>query len=592
MTAPALGLAGVRTPRGLVLRTLSAAPWLAGSAGALMVIEQAAQFTIPVLLGLAIDHGIAANDLGGLCFWATLLVLDFLVLVFAYQFGSRLGLRAVESVQHRLRLAVTDRLLSPTGIAGRRSTGELLSIAGSDVTRLSSAVLIMVFPVAEAAALVYAGIALTLIWWPLGVAVLAGGLVLVLTMEFVGRPFRERTEREQERIAGVAGVTADVLAGARTLRGFGAAGWALERHAIANEEALVATKRARAAEQRFIALSRGMSALLVVGIAVTAAYLAFAGEITVGQLVIAVGLVQLIIGPLGAIAINLATVWLSALASARRVLALLREPEARPEPGSDPEPRSEHGADPEPRPESGVRSEPESRSEPGVRPESEVRPESGVRPAHRDPEPAACAASAAALEIRAALGGGSALDRLAFSVSTGEVVGVVASARVADELVGMLRRCGAEDGERIVLSGVSTALLDSRSLAARILVASQRVAGTALPPASAAHRAAARVVTPAISGGELQRAALAHAYGAAAPVLVLHDPTSAIDPATEQLIADGLRAAVAHRATLVVTTSPALLAVTDAVLLVGERGLTAGSHRELLARSEYRGLIA
>lgn len=548
MTASALGLAGVTTPRGLVLRTLSAAPWLAGSAGALMVIEQAAQFTIPVLLGLAIDHGIAANDLGGLCFWAALLVLDFLVLVFAYQFGSRLGLRAVESVQHRLRLAVTDRLLSPTGIAGRRSTGELLSIAGSDVTRLSSAVLIMVFPVAEAAALVYAGIALTLIWWPLGVAVLAGGLVLVLTMEFVGRPFRERTEREQERIAGVAGVTADVLTGARTLRGFGAAGWALERHAIANEEALVATKRARAAEQRFIALSRGMSALLVVGIAVTAAYLAFAGEITVGQLVIAVGLVQLIIGPLGAIAINLATVWLSALASARRVLALLREPEARPEPGA--------------------------------------------WPAHLAPETEGHATPAAALEIRAMLGGGSALDRLAFSVSTGEVIGVVASARVADELVGMLRRCGAEDGERIVLGGASAALLDSRSLAARILVASQRVAGTELPPASAAHRAAARVVTPAISGGELQRAALAHAYGAAAPVLVLHDPTSAIDPATEQLIADGLRAAVAHRATLVVTTSPALLAVTDAVLLVGEQGVTAGSHRELLARSEYRGLIA
>ena len=549
MTSTALNLAGARNPRGLVLRTLSAAPWLAAGAAALMVLQQVASFTVPVLIGLAIDNGVATGDLGGVAFWAAVLVADFLVLVFAYQYGSRLGLRAVESVQHRLRLAVTDRLLAPTGFSGPRATGELLSIAGSDVTRLSQSVLIVIFPIAELAALGYAGVALTLIWWPLGVAVLAGGVVLVLTMEWVGRPFRERTEREQERIAGVGAVTADVLTGARTLRGFGAASWALERHTAANREALAATKRARAAEQRFVALSRSLSALLVVAIAVVAGYLALAGTITVGQLVIVVGLVQLVIGPLEALAINLATVWLAALASAARVLALLSEGESRPEPGAT----VSAGRDGAP--------EIELREMP-------LGPGAGTR-----------------------AGPGGVGMGLSLAARRGQIVGVAAPTVVAHELIAALRLCGAVHAGRIVLGGSDSATLPAAQLAERLLVAAQRVAGASLRPAGAAHRAAAQAVSPAISGGELQRAALAHAYAAHTPALVLHDPTSSLDPATEQLIADSLRDTVRDRAVLLVTTSPALLAVTDEVHVVGAGGVIRGRHHELLGSPEYRELL-
>lgn len=553
MTFTALNLAGARNPRGLVLCTLSAAPWLAAGAAALMVLQQVASFTVPVLIGLAIDNGVATGDLGGVAFWAAVLVADFLVLVFAYQYGSRLGLRAVESVQHRLRLAVTDRLLGPTGFSGPRATGELLSIAGSDVTRLSQSVLIVIFPIAELAALGYAGVALTLIWWPLGVAVLAGGVVLVLTMEWVGRPFRERTEREQERIAGVGAVTADMLTGARTLRGFGAASWALERHTAANREALAATKRARAAEQRFVALSRSLSALLVVAIAVVAGYLALAGTITVGQLVIVVGLVQLVIGPLEALAINLATVWLAALASAARVLALLSEGESRPEPGAT----VSAGGD-------------------GA-PEIELR------------EMPLGTGAATGVGTRAGPGGVG--IGLSLAARRGQIVGVAAPTVVAHELIAALRHCGAVHAGRIVLGGSDSATLPAAQLAERLLVAAQRVAGASLRPAGAAHRAAAQTVSPAISGGELQRAALAQAYAAHTPALVLHDPTSSLDPATEQLIADCLRDTVRDRAVLLVTTSPALLAVTDEVHVVGAGGVIRGRHHELLGSPEYRELL-
>ncbi|GAA1324388.1 ABC transporter ATP-binding protein [Leucobacter albus] len=562
MTPVALRIAGARNPRALVLRALAAAPRLGAGAAALMVVQQVAEFTVPVIIGLAIDHGIAARDFGSTLGWACLLVADFLVLVLAAQFGSRLGLRAVESVQHRLRLAVVGRVLAPTGIAGARGVGELLSIAGSDVARLSRAVLITVYPVAEIAALGYAAIALTLIWWPLGVAVFLGGLALVLTMELIGRPFRQRSEHEQERIAGVTSVAADTLTGAATLRGFGARDWALARYAAANDEALDATKRSRSSEQRFVALSRALSALLVVGVAVAAAGLAFAGEITIGQLVIVVGLVQLVIGPLEALSINLAAVWLAALASAARVLALMQEPAARPEPAERV---------------GGVGALPAGGLPAGALPAAAL-------PAGARPLPA--------LEIRLGERGHAGhRARQVIAVDRGQLVGVVAGSSLASALVDELRRCDTETTVRVMLDGDDAAKLRSDALAARLVVASGRIAGASLPPAPAAARLAAQAVEAPHSGGEHQRAALAAALASPAPVLVLHEPTSAVDPVTERLIADALRTATAGRAVLIVTTAPALLAVTDEVHLLEEHTVSRGSHHDLLGIASYRGLL-
>jgi putative ABC transport system ATP-binding protein len=95
-----------------------------------------------------------------------------------------------------------------------------------------------------------------------------------------------------------------------------------------------------------------------------------------------------------------------------------------------------------------------------------------------------------------------------------------------------------------------------------------------------------------LSGGQRQRLALARALAARHPILVLHDPTTAVDAVTEARIGAGVRAARAGLTTVVVTSSPILLAAADRVLLVTEgEVVAAGSHAELVDRPDYRDLV-
>ncbi|MFC7642214.1 ATP-binding cassette domain-containing protein [Streptosporangium lutulentum] len=93
-----------------------------------------------------------------------------------------------------------------------------------------------------------------------------------------------------------------------------------------------------------------------------------------------------------------------------------------------------------------------------------------------------------------------------------------------------------------------------------------------------------------LSGGQRQRVALARALAADRAVLVVHDPTTAVDGVTEAGIAPGIREIRRGRTTILVTTSPALLAVADRVVLLdGGRITDTASHADLVRRhAAYR----
>jgi ABC-type multidrug transport system fused ATPase/permease subunit len=92
------------------------------------------------------------------------------------------------------------------------------------------------------------------------------------------------------------------------------------------------------------------------------------------------------------------------------------------------------------------------------------------------------------------------------------------------------------------------------------------------------------------SGGQRQRLVLTRALLVDPSVLVLVEPTSAVDAHTEARIADRLRDHRAGRSTVVLTGSPLLLDRVDEVIFVAAgRVVATGKHRDLLDREpQYR----
>jgi len=95
------------------------------------------------------------------------------------------------------------------------------------------------------------------------------------------------------------------------------------------------------------------------------------------------------------------------------------------------------------------------------------------------------------------------------------------------------------------------------------------------------------------SGGQRQRLVLVRALLANAEILVLVEPTSAVDAHTEARIAHQLHDFRAGRTTVVVTASPLVLDRADKVVLIGEGRVQAtGTHRELLrSTAAYRDIV-
>ncbi|MFP7695722.1 ABC transporter transmembrane domain-containing protein [Trueperella sp. LYQ143] len=96
-----------------------------------------------------------------------------------------------------------------------------------------------------------------------------------------------------------------------------------------------------------------------------------------------------------------------------------------------------------------------------------------------------------------------------------------------------------------------------------------------------------------LSGGQRQRVALARGVARQAPVLILIEPTSAVDSHTESRIAERLYQERSGRTTVVISASPLLLSCSDEVIFLDTDGreVARGTHHELLARSDYHAVV-
>ncbi|HET6672644.1 MAG TPA: ABC transporter ATP-binding protein [Agromyces sp.] len=95
-----------------------------------------------------------------------------------------------------------------------------------------------------------------------------------------------------------------------------------------------------------------------------------------------------------------------------------------------------------------------------------------------------------------------------------------------------------------------------------------------------------------LSGGQRQRLALARAVAASPSVLVLDDPLSALDVATEARVEAALRDVLASTTALIVAHRPSTVMLADRVALLEDGRITAvGTHSELLRTSEHYAFV-
>ncbi|MQA06258.1 MAG: ATP-binding cassette domain-containing protein [Streptosporangiales bacterium] len=529
--------------------------------------HQALESLVPVAIGLVIDHAVATGAGGVLAGWLAGLAGLFLCLSLAYRFGARLGVRAMQQAAHDLRLALTRRILDPRGGAETgRLPGALLSTATLDALRVGELIKVFAFLGGALAALAVTAVALLRISVPLGLVVLGCAPPLLVVIHLLGKPLARRTAVEQAAVAHASGVATDLVAGLRILRGIGAVPTAADRYRVTSQTARRAAVHSAKAQAAYEGATIGLTAIFIAAVAFVGGRLALQDQITVGDLVAAVGLAQFLLGPMSRLAV-VGTGYAQARASAARIADVLAA--EHPVAAAD-------GELPHP-----------------VRGRLQVRDLTyrALRGLHLDAAPGELVAvvpgdPAEATALLAVLARDA--DPAAGSVTLdGYALGDLHPRTVRGAV--LVAWHDADLFEGTVLDNVATAALDERRVKDAVVAAGVDHVAEVLPDGLDTYLTEqART----LSGGQRQRLALARALATDAPVLVLADPTTAVDAVTEAAIGDGIKRMRAGRTTLVLASSPAPLAVADRVVVLADGAATAaGRHADLVATSPaYRDL--
>ena len=523
------------------------------------IIWASSQALMPLVLGLAIDHGVASKDGSALARYAGLMLLVGLVQavsgIIRHRFAvSNWLIAAYRTVQLVGRKAVDLGLTLPRKV----STGEVVAIGTSDLSHIGQVMDVSARFSGAVVSFLLVSVILLQTSVALGLVVLIGVPLLMLAVGPLLSPLQRRAAHQRELMGELANTATDIVSGLRVLRGIGGEEVFHDRYRRESQ----ATRRAGVQVAKLQSVLDGLQVFLpgifVVIVVWLGARFAVAGTITPGDLVAFYGYAAFLLIPLRT-ATEYATKIIRARVAARRICRVLA---ATPE-----------YADPE----SPATSPPVGSVLADARTGVHLQPGRLTAIVAEEPEVAAALADRLGMcaepgDTDVTLGGVPLPHLRTAEVRRRIVVSDTAAALFAGRLADVLDPFGHGRTEEAVRTADAEDILD------------------ALP-----ERLDATVTERgrSFSGGQRQRLVLARALVAEPEILVLVEPTSAVDAHTEVRIASRLREHRAGRTTVVTSSSPLVLDAADVVLFIRDgRAAASGTHTELLEQvPDYRSLV-
>lgn len=526
----------------------------------LMGLYQAGETAFPIALGLIVEHTMRDRSLGSLGLSIASLAVIITTVSLSWRFGMRVLQKANTTEAHHWRVRVAACGLQPVPRDVGLKSGEVLTIATEDADQTADIVEVVPLLVSSLVAVVVASVALALADIRLGLLVVVGTVAILSVLSVMSRRIGASTREQQARVARAGAKVADLISGLRPLHGFGGNHAAFLSYRKVSTEARRQAITVAKVNGVYAGTALALNAVLAAAVTLTAGWLAYGGSITIGELVMAVGLAQFIMEPLKMFS-EMPKYVMMARASAERMALVLAAPPVT-APGQDsPAPGGDLEVD-------GVSY--------GSLRELTFRVRAGefVAVAPYQPRAAADLASVLAANVPPRTYGG------VVRVSGREMAELSVEALREHMLVNPY------DAE--IFAGSLRTNIDPSGTSRTV---PEAVEASLLTDVVALHREgldhAVRDRGANLSGGQRQRLSLARALAADSDVLVLHDPTTAVDAVTEQLIARNIAKLRKGRTTVVITSSPALLDAADRVLVLDDGAVTADdTHRHLLASDE------
>ncbi|MCU1536546.1 MAG: transporter related protein [Humibacillus sp.] len=557
----------------------------------------------PWMVGRAIDTGIVAGDSAATTRWlVALAVVTVLGALSGILFHTVIVREWLIALYGTTKLVTRKALQLGHVLTRRTPTGEVLSVSGSDGDQFGALMEITTRAFSQLLAyLVVAGIVLTTSV-RMGLLVLVSAPLLVLLGAPLLRPMQRWQGVERSRNSELTSMSTDIVAGLRILRGIGGEDTFGGNYAEQSQR----VRHAGVAGGRWLSAVESVGVLLSGAFVVALLWLGTRevaqGRLSVGQLVSFLGYGLFLVQPMRTF-VEFAQKWTRSVVSARKAVAVLSQRS----PWLDPTDPADW---------------------PAVAALVDTVSGAVVEPGRLTMVVSSVPDDTSALA-----------DRLGRYLPGDEEA--LVSDEIPEELKGRAARRErsarataraeqvARDDERakqdwgVTAGGVDLSRLRLATVREHVLVSDstpQVFAGTlrqAIDPAGvldraqaerALHTAAADDVFDALpggwqgeldergrglSGGQRQRLVLMRALAADPDVLVLVEPTSAVDAHTEARIAERLGAHRSGRTTVVMTASPLMLHHADVVLLlVDGQVVDSGTHADLVTRSAaYRDVV-